>query len=89
MTDKDSARIFAKAGDPPATGRSWYRIDAKANVDDKPRVIEIFLYEEIGLWGISANQFIKDFQAIDDGRSPVIVAINSVGGNAYDAFALN
>lgn len=80
-------KILARAGSAPAA-RSWYRISARNDADDAA-AIEVSIYEEIGLWGVDAKQFIEDFKAIDDGASPVIVAINSPGGDVFDGFALN
>jgi ATP-dependent protease ClpP protease subunit len=68
--------------------RSWYRIAARAG-ESETSSIEVFLYEEIGIYGITAGQFIKDFNAIDDGKSPVVVAINSIGGSFFDSIAMN
>lgn len=66
----------------------WYSMKAQAR-EGGLRPIEVMIYDEIGLWGISAGQFIKDFKAIDDGESPVTLAINSPGGDVFDGFALN
>jgi len=66
--------------------RSWYRIAAKAAGKNE---IEVMIYDDIGLWGITAKQLIEDFNAVDDGESPVVIAINSPGGDLFDGFALN
>ena len=71
-------RIFAKANEPQASaGRSWYRIEAKAGEEGKPPSVEVLIYDEIGLWGISAARFVEDLKAVDDGAVKVTVAINS------------
>lgn len=83
-------RIFAKANEPQASaGRSWYRIDAKAGDDGKTASVEVLIYDEIGLWGISAARFIEDLKAVDDGAVKVTVAINSPGGDVFDGFAIH
>lgn len=83
-------RIFAKAGGPPrAKGRSWYRIEAKAGDGEAPGTVEVFIYDEIGLWGISAARFVEDLKAADDGAANVTVAINSPGGDVFDGFAIH
>lgn len=85
-----SARIFAKTKEPQASaGRSWYRIEAKAGEDGKPSSVEVLIYDEIGLWGISAARFVEDLKAVDDGAVPVTVAINSPGGDVFDGFAIH
>lgn len=83
-------RIFAKANEPQASaGRSWYRIEAKADEDGKPASVEVLIYDEIGLWGISAARFVEDLKAVDDGAAKVTVAINSPGGDVFDGFAIH
>lgn len=68
--------------------KHWYSMKAQAR-EGGGQHIEVLIYDEIGLWGVNAGQFIKDFKAIDDGQSPVTVAINSPGGDVFDGFALN
>lgn len=81
-------RIYAKAQTAQAaTGKSWFNIAAKDENDVKS--INVMIYDEIGYWGITAAEFIKAFNAIDDGVSPVSVYINSIGGDVFDGFALN
>lgn len=70
-----------------ATSRCWYHIHAQAT-PHQPKAIEVLIYDEIGLWGISATQFLQDLAAVDDGSSPITVAINSPGGNVFDGFAI-
>lgn len=84
-------RIFAKAKEPQqaSAGRSWYRIEAKAGEDGKPSSVEVLIYDEIGLWGISAARFVEDLKAVDDGAVKVTVAINSPGGDVFDGFAIH
>ncbi|MCX2706148.1 head maturation protease, ClpP-related [Pseudomonas sp. DCB_BG] len=71
----------------------WYRISAAtegqgdAKADAAP--IEIYIYGEIGGWGITANEFIQDLKAIDDGVSPVVVAFNTIGGDLFDGLAIH
>jgi ATP-dependent protease ClpP protease subunit len=88
-----NAAIHAKAGPatPAAAGRCWYRIEAKAGDGEggKPAAIEVLIYDEIGLWGIEAKHLIEAFAALDDGACPVIVCINSPGGDCFDSIALN
>ncbi len=67
--------------------RTWYSIKAKADVTDS--AIEVFIYDEIGLWGITASNFVRDLKAADDGNSAVVVSINSPGGDLFDGFAIH
>lgn len=67
--------------------RTWYSIKAKANEADS--AIEVLIYDEIGLWGITASDFVRDLKAADDGNSSVVVSINSPGGDLFDGFAIH
>lgn len=71
----------------PVEDEHWYRI--KAEVQAEQTVIEIYIYGEIGGWGITANQFIQDLKALDDGVSPVIAAFNTNGGDLFDGLAIH
>ena len=71
-----------------APTRSWYRIQAKTE-SDQPTSIEVLIYDEIGLWGISAARFIDELKAMDDGRAQITIAINSPGGDVFDGFAIH
>lgn len=81
-------RIFNMAsGALPVQDEHWYRI--KAEAQDEQTVIEVYIYGEIGGWGITANDFIKDLKAIDDGTSPIVVAFNTIGGDLFDGLAIH
>jgi len=87
-------RIFNKApAVPTVDDQHWYKITAavKAEGDDEgePAPIEVYVYGEIGGWGISANQFIQDLKAVDDGVSPVVVAFNTNGGDLFEGLAIH
>lgn len=87
-------RIFNKApAVPTVDDQHWYRITAavKAEGADEadPAPIEVYVYGEIGGWGISANQFIQDLKAVDDGVSPVVVAFNTNGGDLFEGLAIH
>ncbi|KOX63290.1 Clp protease ClpP [Pseudomonas psychrophila] len=88
MIKQQPLRIFNKAGDPPAAqGKHWYSL--KASGEAEARSIEVYVYGEIGTWGITANQFVRDLAALDDGVSPIVVAFNSVGGDLFDGLAIH
>lgn len=81
-------RIYNKAPAVlPVEDENWYRI--KAEVQAEKTVIEIYIYGEIGGWGITANQFIQDLKAIDDGVSPVVAAFNTNGGDLFEGLAIH
>ncbi len=61
-------------------GRSWYRINAQA---DGPALV--YLHDEIGWFGITAQDFLRDLAAVN---GPVEVHINSAGGDVFDAYAI-
>lgn len=81
-------RIFNKAPVAlPIEDQNWYRIKAETLAEQT--TIEIYIYGEIGGWGITANQFIQDLKAIDDGVSPIVAAFNTIGGDLFDGLAIH
>jgi len=58
----------------------WYRIDAQ------PDEAEVFIYDEISWWGITAQDFIAELRAIQSPR--ITVHINSPGGFVDDGIAI-
>lgn len=63
------------------SGRSWYRI-ANANT----RNAEIYLYDIIGEWGVTAGDFVNDLRSV---RSESIdLHINCEGGEIFDGLAI-
>lgn len=69
----------------PANGLSpqgsWYQI---RNISDTEA--EIAIYDEIGYFGVSANDFIRDLSAIKASR--ISLRINSPGGDVFDGIAI-
>jgi len=60
--------------------RGAYKIEAKADESS------VYLYDEISWWGINAEQFVKDMNAI---ASPTInLHVNSPGGSVFDGTAI-
>lgn len=81
-------RIMNKAG--AATqlqAEHWYSIRAVGEAEQK--AIEIYVYGEIGYWGITSGDFIRDFKASDDGTSPVYVYFDTIGGDLFDGIAIH
>ncbi|WP_397452520.1 head maturation protease, ClpP-related [Pseudomonas sp. NA-150] len=88
MNKQSTPRIFNRAGKQvPVQDKHWYHLLASG--ESEQRVIEVFVYGEIGAWGITANQFVRDLRAMDDGVSPVIAAVNSIGGDLFDGLAIH
>lgn len=88
MSKKTPPRIYDSAGKQlPVSTKSWYFLQASGEVEQ--RTIEVYVYGEIGGWGITANKFVQDLRALDDGVSPVVVAFNSVGGDLFDGLAMH
>lgn len=88
MSKNKRPRIFNRAGKQvPVQDKTWYAVHASGEAAE--RVIEVFVYGEIGTWGITANQFVQDLRAMDDGVSPVIAAFNSIGGDLFDGLAMH
>jgi len=88
MSKKALPRIYNRAGQRvQVQDKTWYAVQASGEAAE--RVIEVFVYGEIGTWGITANQFVQDLRAMDDGVSPVIAAFNSIGGDLFDGLAMH
>jgi ATP-dependent protease ClpP protease subunit len=88
MSKKARPRIYNRAGKQvQVQAKTWYAVHASGEAVE--RVIEVFVYGEIGAWGITANQFVQDLRAMDDGVSPVIAAFNSIGGDLFDGLAMH
>ena len=88
MSKKTRPRIYNRAGQRvQVQDKTWYALQVSGEATE--RVIEVFVYGEIGTWGITANQFVQDLRAMDDGVSPVIAAFNSIGGDLFDGLAMH
>lgn len=61
---------------------SWYTITNKAEAP----AAEVFLYDEIGGYGIDAAQFVAELADIE--ATELVVHINSVGGEVFQGFAI-
>lgn len=62
--------------------KNWYQVQNKQN-----GVIDISLHDEIGLWGISAADFISELKN-HDGAKAINLSIHSPGGNVLDGLAI-
>lgn len=81
-------RIMNKGSGTRSSDGSWYRIN-NASTEDANQPLEIEIYGEIGDWGKSAEQFLAELKNADDGQRPIVIAINSDGGEIGDSFAIH
>jgi ATP-dependent protease ClpP protease subunit len=58
---------------------NWYSVENKANE------VDLFVYNEIGIDGVTAADFVKDLRAT---KGPVNLHINSPGGSPFDAVTM-
>lgn len=66
---------------PPADPKTWYKIE-----NAKKAEADVYIFDEIGMWGIDAQSFANAFSTIE---APVInVHINSPGGSIFDGHAI-
>ncbi len=61
--------------------RDWYAIRNEADAE-----AEIFIYEEIGFWGITSDDFVRDLNNLK--AKTIKLRINSPGGSVWDAIAI-
>lgn len=61
--------------------KSWYRIDNKVD-----GVADIYLYDEIGMWGIPASQFVNELAEVE--AETITLHLNSPGGEVFDGIAI-
>lgn len=59
----------------------WYRIVAKAESAD------IYIYDEIGMWGVTAQAFTNALQAVKD-KASLNLYLNSPGGDVFEGMAI-
>jgi len=71
--------ILARA--PQSASRSWYNFGPKASGE-----VDILIYDEIGLWGVTAQQFATDLAKVD--ADVINLHINSPGGSVFDGLAI-
>lgn len=61
----------------------WYAIRNEAGESD---TTEILIYEEIGFWGISADEFVQELNNIKSKN--ITLRLNSPGGGVFDSIAI-
>jgi ATP-dependent Clp endopeptidase proteolytic subunit ClpP len=62
---------------------SWYALSSKPAL----KQTEITIFDEIGMFGVSAKQFISDLQAVPADHS-ILLKIHSPGGEVFDGNAI-
>ncbi len=68
---------------PAGTDRRWYRIH---NQVDPGAAAEVYVYDEIGMWGLTASAFIDELRAVAADR--IDLHLNSPGGDVFDGIAI-
>ncbi|SUT93652.1 Clp-like protease [[Actinobacillus] rossii] len=63
--------------------KNWYSINAKSQ-----EKAEISIYDEIGFWGVTAQQFAKDLKALGNNLKQINLHIHSPGGDVFDGIAI-
>jgi len=64
--------------------KTWYQIKAKS---DKPKAADISIYDEIGMWGVSASAFMRDLKSMGE-LDEINLSIHSPGGDVLDGWAI-
>ena len=64
--------------------KKWFSIEAKGKGSDKSA--DIYLFDYIGSWEISARRFIEQLKELDVGQ--INLHINSPGGEVFDGIAI-
>lgn len=62
--------------------KTWYNIKAKAEGE-----AEISIYDEIGIWGVTAKAFINDLKKLGAVKN-ITLSVNSPGGSVFDGLAI-
>lgn len=77
-------RVTAEQAQQLGDGRTWFRM--VTDLVDQPDTAAIYLYDEIGYWGVTAQDFVRDLMGLRVAN--IIVHINSPGGEVWDGLAI-
>jgi ATP-dependent protease ClpP protease subunit len=80
-TWRAGVRAALTAANTKLARQSWYRV-----VDAANDTAEVYVYDEIGMWGQSAADFVRDLSAVS--ARTVNVYVNSPGGEIFDGIAM-
>ncbi|MDN7856561.1 Clp protease ClpP [Burkholderia cepacia] len=67
--------------------KRWWDIRAQVNAAGG-NVVEIRIYGDIGFWGTDAELFASKLDEAAATATSIVVAINSMGGDVFDAFTI-
>ncbi|KOE26826.1 head maturation protease, ClpP-related [Burkholderia multivorans] len=67
--------------------KRWWDIRAQANAAGE-QVAEIRIYGDIGFWGTDAELFATRLDEVAATATSIVVAVNSMGGDVFDAFTI-
>jgi ATP-dependent Clp endopeptidase proteolytic subunit ClpP len=59
----------------------WYRIENRAS-----NAADVYIYDEIGYWGVTAQDFVRDLQDVKS--SAITLHLNTPGGDVFDGIAI-
>tara|TARA_R110001632_G_scaffold34446_2_gene87706 strand:- start:290 stop:1282 length:993 start_codon:yes stop_codon:yes gene_type:complete len=62
--------------------QSWYSINAKQT----DKFVDVYLYDEVGSYGISAKDFVNDIKLLKG--KDIYLHVNCVGGEVFDGMAI-
>jgi ATP-dependent protease ClpP protease subunit len=66
--------------------RDWYRIEMRGHLGDISTLAEVWIYDEIGYFGVTASDFVRELAAVDSDK--IVVHLNTPGGDAFDGIAI-
>lgn len=64
--------------------RDWYRMENAAGAAEPDH---LYIYDEIGFWGITASDFVRDLRTLK--ASSLVVHLNTPGGEVFDGIAIH
>ncbi len=82
-TEENFGLHFSLEPDPNNTTGTWYNMSVNA----KAKTAEVYIYDVIGAWGVSAQRFVKDLKDLGN-VTKIDLHINSPGGSVFDGAAI-
>lgn len=67
----------------PTGVATWYTVNRKA---EPGAAVEVGIYDEIGAFGVTASQFVREIKAIN--APEIVLRLNTPGGEVFDATAI-
>jgi ATP-dependent Clp endopeptidase proteolytic subunit ClpP len=82
MTSPVLLTTFSMRTTAPPAGAEWYKI-----VEDKAASkAKVYIYDEIGMWGVNAKDFAAQIDAIE--AKEIELHLNTPGGSVFDGLAI-